>query len=70
MQDHRFGEPPSPPASPLRLGTSSWTYPGWAGLMWDGAYPETLLSKKGLRAYGQHSPWRAWGTRWARWCSS
>ncbi len=38
----------------VRLGTSSWTYPGWAGLMWDGEYPETLLSKEGLRAYGQH----------------
>ena len=38
----------------VRLGTSSWTYPGWAGLMWDTEYPETLLSKEGLRAYGQH----------------
>lgn len=38
----------------VRLGTSSWTYPGWAGLVWDTEYPETLLSKEGLRAYGQH----------------
>ena len=38
----------------LRLGTSSWTYPGWAGLLWDGAYPETALSKQGLAAYGRH----------------
>ncbi|MDB5847970.1 MAG: hypothetical protein JWP29_1722 [Rhodoferax sp.] len=38
----------------LRLGTSSWTYPGWAGLLWDGHYPETALSKQGLAAYGQH----------------
>ncbi len=38
----------------VRLGTSSWTYPGWAGLMWDTEYPESLLSKEGLRAYGQH----------------
>jgi uncharacterized protein YecE (DUF72 family) len=38
----------------LRLGTSSWTYPGWAGLVWDAAYPDALLSKEGLTAYGQH----------------
>lgn len=37
-----------------RLGTSSWTYPGWAGLVWDTEYPDALLSKEGLRAYGQH----------------
>ncbi|WP_394792389.1 DUF72 domain-containing protein [Rhodoferax sp.] len=38
----------------LRLGTSSWTYPGWAGLLWDGDYADTLLSKHGLAAYAQH----------------
>lgn len=38
----------------LRLGTSSWTYPGWAGLVWDGDYAETALSKQGLAAYAQH----------------
>ncbi|MCW5668263.1 MAG: DUF72 domain-containing protein [Hydrogenophaga sp.] len=38
----------------VRLGTSSWTYPGWAGLVWDTEYPESLLSREGLRAYGQH----------------
>ena len=38
----------------LRLGTSSWTYPGWAGLLWDGEYPQTALSKEGLAAYGRH----------------
>jgi uncharacterized protein YecE (DUF72 family) len=37
-----------------RLGTSSWTYPGWAGMVWDAEYPDALLSKEGLRAYGQH----------------
>ena len=34
--------------------TSSWTYPGWAGLVWDQAYAEPLLSKHGLAAYSQH----------------
>jgi uncharacterized protein YecE (DUF72 family) len=38
----------------LRLGTSSWNYPGWAGLVWDGDYPAAKLSKDGLRAYAQH----------------
>ncbi|MGE0350429.1 DUF72 domain-containing protein [Hydrogenophaga sp.] len=38
----------------VRLGTSSWTYPGWAGLVWDREYPDALLSREGLRAYGQH----------------
>lgn len=34
----------------LRLGTSSWNYPGWAGLVWDKEYAEDKLSKDGLRA--------------------
>jgi uncharacterized protein YecE (DUF72 family) len=38
----------------VRLGSSSWTYPGWAGLVWDAEYPDALLSKEGLGAYGQH----------------
>ncbi len=42
-----------------RLGTSSWTYPGWAGLVWDADYPDALLSKHGLAAYAQHPLLRA-----------
>ena len=38
----------------IYVGTSSWTYPGWAGLVWDQAYAEPLLSKHGLAAYSQH----------------
>ncbi|WP_028081593.1 DUF72 domain-containing protein [Solimonas soli] len=38
----------------LRLGTSSWNYPGWVGSVWAQEYPETTLSRKGLRAYAQH----------------
>lgn len=38
----------------LRLGTSSWAYPGWNGLVWDGEYSDALLSKEGLGAYAQH----------------
>ena len=38
----------------IHIGTSSWTYPGWKGLVWDGDYPEAALSKQGLAAYAQH----------------
>jgi uncharacterized protein YecE (DUF72 family) len=38
----------------LRLGTSSWTFPGWSGLVWDEPYAETKLAKEGLQAYSQH----------------
>lgn len=38
----------------LRLGTSSWHFPGWNGLVWGGDYPEAQLSKQGLSAYAQH----------------
>ena len=41
-----------------RLGTSSWTYPGWAGLVWDGDYADADLSKHGLKAYAQHPLFR------------
>lgn len=42
----------------LRLGTSSWSYPGWAGLVWDGEYSETRLSRYGLTAYARHPLFR------------
>ena len=38
----------------LRLGVSTWSYPGWDGLVWDGVYDASVLSKKGLSAYAQH----------------
>lgn len=40
--------------SQLRLGTSSWTYPGWTGTVWDRQYPDSALARHGLRAYAQH----------------
>lgn len=39
---------------PVRLGTSTWSYPGWDGIVWDGAYAEARLAKEGLAAYAQH----------------
>lgn len=43
------------PALPvdIRLGTSSWSFPGWRGLVYDGVHPQVALSKKGLEAYAQ-----------------
>ena len=38
----------------LRMGASTWSYPGWEGLVWDGAYSKDVLAKKGLTAYHQH----------------
>lgn len=38
----------------LRMGVSTWSYPGWDGLVWDGVYDASTLSKKGLTAYSQH----------------
>ena len=42
-----------------RLGCSSWSYPGWQGLVWDGEYAESLLSRHGLAAYDQQPLMRA-----------
>ena len=38
----------------LYLGTSSWFFPGWRGLVWDRAADEATLSRHGLAAYSQH----------------
>lgn len=39
----------------IRLGASTWSYPGWAGIVWDeGPYAEAVLAKNGLAAYAQH----------------
>lgn len=38
----------------IRLGTSSWNFPGWADLVWDREYAESALSRHGLTAYAQH----------------
>lgn len=43
------------PALPpeIRLGTSSWFFPGWRGLVYEGVHPQVALSRKGLAAYAQ-----------------
>ena len=38
----------------LRFGVSTWSYPGWEDLVWDGEYDSSTLSKHGLEAYHRH----------------
>jgi len=38
----------------VHLGTSSWSFPGWKGLVWNGDHAESQLSKDGLAAYARH----------------
>lgn len=45
----------------LCLGTSSWSFPGWQGLVYGGEYSESKLSRHGLQAYSQHPILRAAG---------
>lgn len=38
----------------VHCGTSSWSFPGWAGIVYDAQENTTHLSRHGLRAYAQH----------------
>ena len=38
----------------LRIGTSSWNFPGWRGLVYAPDAPKAHLSRHGLAAYSQH----------------
>jgi uncharacterized protein YecE (DUF72 family) len=41
------------PAS-VHFGTSSWAFPGWAGLVYSSSAPPSSLAREGLREYAQH----------------
>lgn len=43
----------------IRPGTSSWSFPGWAGIVYDRAAPQAVLSRHGLAAYAAHPLLRA-----------
>ena len=45
----------------LRLGTSSWSFPGWMGLVYDRKASTTDLARHGLSAYAAHPLLRAVG---------
>lgn len=38
----------------LYLGTSSWSFPGWTGLVYGSARSEAALARDGLREYARH----------------
>jgi uncharacterized protein YecE (DUF72 family) len=38
----------------VRLGTSSWSFPGWRGLVYSEATPASRLARDGLREYSRH----------------
>jgi uncharacterized protein YecE (DUF72 family) len=43
------------------LGTSSWSFPGWQGLVYRDAHSESELARHGLPAYARHPLLRAAG---------
>src|SRR6185295_8051016 len=47
--------------SGVYLGGSTWSYPGWAGLVYDREYAESKLAREGLGAYAQHPLLKAIG---------
>jgi uncharacterized protein YecE (DUF72 family) len=38
----------------LHFGTSSWSFPGWVGIVYAQLYSASVLSRYGLAAYAQH----------------
>lgn len=38
----------------LRMGTSSWSFPGWRGIVYSRAMSTTELAREGLREYARH----------------
>ena len=38
----------------IYLGTSSWSFPGWDGLIYTGVFSDQKLARDGLPAYAQH----------------
>lgn len=38
----------------IHLGTSSWSFPGWRGIVWRDREEESTLARSGLRAYACH----------------
>ncbi len=45
----------------LRLGTSSWSFPGWTGLVYAREAAPELLAREGLPAYARHPLFRTVG---------
>lgn len=47
--------------STMRFGTSSWSFPGWEGMVWDRSVSSRVLARHGLGAYARHPLLRAVG---------
>ncbi|NBU25163.1 MAG: DUF72 domain-containing protein [Gammaproteobacteria bacterium] len=45
----------------VRFGTSTWSFPGWAGIVYGGEHDEAKLARDGLAAYARHPLLRAVG---------
>lgn len=45
----------------LRMGTSSWSFPGWKDIVWDREVSESVLARRGLPAYSSHPLLRSVG---------
>lgn len=43
------------------LGTSSWSFPGWAGIVYDREWSKARLARQGLAAYARHPLLRSVG---------
>jgi uncharacterized protein YecE (DUF72 family) len=43
------------------LGGSTWSFPGWRGLVYEGKLTESKLAREGLAAYAQHPLFRCVG---------
>ena len=44
--------------APRARGTSSWSFPGWAGIVYDSKVSQTTLARHGLAAYARHPLFR------------
>ena len=40
--------------SGVHFGTSSWSFPGWAGMVYGDSYSDVQLARRGLAAYAAH----------------
>ncbi|MEP6474001.1 MAG: DUF72 domain-containing protein, partial [Gemmatimonadota bacterium] len=45
----------------IRFGTSSWTYPGWQGLVYQQKYPKTGAAARMLEEYARYPLFRTVG---------
>ena len=45
----------------IRLGTSSWSFPGWEGIVYDRGASQAALARDGLAAYAAHPLFRTVG---------